>query len=100
MYLQPYMHDCTLLPIGSISVADCHVYPEDIINWDSLAQWQFNLYKLRSQSANLPGYTKLLNQTAYSHGKIFPVVWLHGSYLHKATPDTFNHDKTHASSIY
>jgi len=51
-------------PIGSISVADRHAHCRDNIHWDSLAQRWFRLYKLRSPSANLLAYTKLLNLTA------------------------------------
>ena len=67
MSLQLHLHKRKLFPIGSISVADRHAYRRDNIYWDSLAQQLFRLYKLRSPSANLLGYTKLLNLTACSH---------------------------------
>ena len=73
MYLQLHLHERKLLPIGSMSVAYCHVNRRDNIHWHSLAQWQFRLYKLRSPSVNLLGYTKLLNRTAYSLGEMSPV---------------------------
>ena len=73
MYLQLHLHERKTLPIGNMSVANCHVNLRDNIHQDSLAQWQFRLYKLRSPSANLLGYTKLLNLTACCHGKISPV---------------------------
>jgi len=64
MSLQLYLYERKLFPIGSISVADRHAYRRDNIDWDSLAQHWFRLYKLRCPSANLLGYTKLLNLTA------------------------------------
>ena len=73
MYLQLHLHERKLLPISNISVANCHVNRRDNIYRDSLAQWQFHLYKLRRPSVNLLGYTKLLNQTAHSHGEMSPV---------------------------
>ena len=73
MYLQLHLHERKLLPIGDMSVANCHVVRRDNIHRDSLAQWQFRLYKLRSPSANLLGYTKLLNLTACSHGEMSPI---------------------------
>ena len=68
------------LPIGNMSVADCHANRRDNIYQDSLAQWQFRLYTLRSLWVNLPGYTKLLNLTACTHGKMSLVDRLHGRY--------------------
>ena len=70
MYLQLHLHERKLLPMGNMSVAYYHVNRRDNIHHDSLAQWRFHLYKLRSPSVNLLGYTKLLNLTAYSHGKM------------------------------
>ena len=70
MYLQLHLHERKTLPISSMSVANCHVNRRDNIHQDSLAQWQFPLYKLCSPSANLLGYTKLLNLTACSHGEM------------------------------
>ena len=70
MYLQLHLHERKTLPIGNMSVANCHVNRGDNIHQDSLPQWQFRLYKLRSPSANLLGYTKLLNLTACSHGEM------------------------------
>jgi len=55
-----------------MSVADRHAYHRDNILWDSLAPQWFRLYKLRSPSANLLGYTKLLNLTACFHNKKSP----------------------------
>jgi len=72
MSLQLHLHERKLLPIGSISVADRHAHSRDNIHWDSLAQRWFRLYKLRSPSANLLGYTKLLNLTACSLDKKSP----------------------------
>ena len=72
MSLQLHLHERKLLPIGSISVADRHAHRRDNIHWDSLAQRWFRLYKLRSPSANLRGYTKLLNLTACSLDKKSP----------------------------
>ena len=63
-----------------MSVADQHAHCRDNIHCDSLAQRWFHLYKLRSPSANLLGYTKLLNLTACSHDKKSPAAWLHGRY--------------------
>ena len=73
MYLQLHLHERKSLPIGIMSVANCHVNRRDNIHEDSLAQWQFRLYKLRSPSVNLLGYTKLLNLTSCSHGEMSPV---------------------------
>ena len=73
MYLQLHLHERKSLPIGNMSVANCHVNRRDNIHEDSLAQWQFRLYKLRSPSVILLGYTKLLNLTACSHGEISAV---------------------------
>ena len=70
MYLQLHLHERKFLPIGNMLVADCHANCGDNIHRDSLAQWQFRLYKLCSPSANLHGYTKLLNQTACSHNEM------------------------------
>jgi len=72
MSLQLHLHERKLFPIGSISVADRHAHRRDNILWDSLAQRWFRLYKLHSLSANLLGYTKLLNLTACSHNKKSP----------------------------
>jgi len=72
MSLQLHLQERKRFPIGSISVADRHVDRRDNIHWDSLAQRWFHLYKLRSPSANLLGYTKLLNRTAGSHPKKSP----------------------------
>jgi len=55
MYLQLHLHERKPLPIGGMSVANPHAYREDNIHRDSLAQWQFRLYKLCSLSANLLG---------------------------------------------
>jgi len=66
MSLQVHLHERKLFPMGSISVANRHAHRKDNIHWDSLAQRWFRLYKLRSLSANLLGYTKLLNLTACS----------------------------------
>ena len=73
MYLQLHLHERKTLPIGNMSVANSHVNRGDNIQQDSLAQWQFRLYKLHSPSVNLLGYTKLLNLTACSHGEMSPV---------------------------
>ena len=73
MYLQLHLHERKLLPIGNMSVANCHVNRRDNIHRDSLANWQFHLYKLHSPSDNLLGYTNLLNLTACSHDKMSPV---------------------------
>ena len=99
MYLQLHLHERKLLPIGDMSVANCQVNRRDNIHRDSLAQWQFRLYKLRSPSANLLGYTKLLNLTAYSHDKMSPVGCLHGRYPQPTTRDPLKRDKTHASRV-
>jgi len=69
MSLQLHLHERKLFPIGSISVADRHAHRRDNIHRDSLAQLWFPLYKLRSPSANLLGYTKLQNLTACSLDK-------------------------------
>ena len=74
MYLQLHLHERILIPIGNMSVAYHHVNRRDNIHQDSLAQWQFRLYKLCSPSANLLGYTKLLNLTACSLAEMSPVV--------------------------
>ena len=73
MNLQLHLHERKLLPIGNMSVADCHVNYRDNIHRDSLAQCQFRLYKLRSLLVNLLGYIKLLNLTAYSLTEMFPL---------------------------
>lgn len=99
MSLQLHLHERKLFPIGGMSVACCHTIREDNIHRDLLAQWQFRLYKLRSLSANLLGYTKLLNQTACSPGEMSPVIVLHGRYPQPTTRDTLNRDKTHASKV-
>jgi len=72
MSLQLYLHERKLFPIGSISVANRHAQRRDNIHWDLLGQQWFRLYKLRSPSANLLGYTKLLNLTAGSLDKKSP----------------------------
>ena len=72
MSLQLHLHEPKLFPIGRISVANRHDHRSDNIHWDSLAQRWFRLYKLRSLSANLLGYTKLLNLTACSLDKNSP----------------------------
>ena len=72
MSLQLHLDERKLFPIGSMSVADRPALRRDNIYWDSLAQRWFRLYKLRSPSANLLGYTKLLNQTACSLDKKSP----------------------------
>ena len=82
-----------------MSVANCHVNRRDNIHQDSLAQWQFRLYKLRSPSHNLLGYTKLLNLTAYSLAEMSPVYWLYGRYPQPTTRDPLKRDKTHASRV-
>ena len=63
-----------------MSVADRHAHLRDNIDWDSLAQRWFCLYKLHSPSAKLLVYTKLLNWNACSHAKKSPAAWLHGRY--------------------
>ena len=88
-----------LLPISNVSVANCHLNCRDNIYEDSLAQWQFRLYKLRSPSDNLIGYTKLLNPTACTLAEMSPVYWLHGCYPQPTTQDSLKHDKTHASRV-
>jgi len=80
MSLQLHLPERKPFPIGSISVADRQAYRIDNIRWDSLAQRWFRLYKLRSPSANLLAYTKLLNRTAGSHAKKSPPASLHGRY--------------------
>jgi len=72
MFLQLHLHERKLFPIASMSVADRHALRRDNIHWDSLARRWFRLYKLRSPSANLLGYTKLLNLMACSHHKKSP----------------------------
>jgi len=72
MSLQRHLHERKLFPIGGISVADGHAHRRDNIHWDSLAQRWLRLYKLRSPSANLLAYTKLLNLTACSLDKKSP----------------------------
>ena len=99
MVLQFHLHERKTLPIGNMSVANCHVNHRDNIHWDSLALWQFRLYKLRSPSAILLGYTKLLNLTAYSPDKMSPVGCLHGRYPQATTRDPLKRDKTHASRV-
>ena len=99
MYLQLHLYERKLLPIGNMSVADYHANCRDNIHRDSLAQWQFRLYKLRGPSANLLGYTKLLNLTAYSHDQMSPVGCLHGRYPQPTTWDPLKRDETHASRV-
>ena len=99
MYLQLHLHERKTLPIGNMSVANCHVNHRDNIHQDLLAQWQFRLYKLRKPSANLLGYTKLLNLTACSHNKMSPVGCLYGRYPQPTTRDPLKRDKTHASRV-
>ena len=99
MYLQLHLHERKRLPIGDMSVANCHVNRRNNIHRDSLAQWQFRLYELRSPSANLLAYTKLLNLSAYSHDKMSPVGCLHGRYPQPTTRDPLKCDKTHASRV-
>ena len=82
-----------------MSVVDCHVNRRDNIHQDSLAQWQFRLYKLRSPSVNLLGYTKLVNMTTCSHGEISLVDSLHRRYPQPTTQDPLKRDKTHASRV-
>ena len=72
MSLQLHVHEGKSFPIGSMSVADRHVHRGDNIHWDSLAQWWFHLYKLRSLSENLLAYTKLLNLTGCSYNQKSP----------------------------
>ena len=72
MSVQLHLHERKLFPMGSISVADPYADRRDNIHWDSLAQRWFRLYKLRSPSANLLAYTKLLNLTACSLDKKSP----------------------------
>ena len=72
MALQLHVHQRKLFPIGSMSVADRYAHLRDNIYWDQLAQRWFGLYKLRSPSANLLGYNKLLNLTAGTHDKHSP----------------------------
>ena len=99
MYLQLHLHERKTLPIGNMLVANFHVDRRDNIHRDSLAQCQFRLYKIRSLSANLPGYAKLLNLTAYSHDKMSPVGCLNGRYPQPTTRDSLKRDKTHASRV-
>ena len=99
MYLQLHLHERKLLPIGNMSVAYCHVNHRDNMHRDSLAQWQFRLHKLCSLSANLLGYTKLLNLTACSHDKMSRVGCLHECYTQSTTQDPLKRDKTHASRV-
>ena len=70
MYLQLHLHERKLLPIGYMLVAYCHVNCRDKIHQDSLAKWQFRLYKQRSLIENLLGYTKLLNLTTCSYDEM------------------------------
>jgi len=72
MSLQQHLPQRKLFPLGMMLVADRHAPRRDYIHWNSLAEWWFRLYKLRSLSANLLGYTKLLNLTACSHYKKSP----------------------------
>ena len=72
MYVQLHLHERKLIPIGSMSVVDGHAYCTDNIHSDSLAEWWFCLIGLRSPSANLLAYTKLVNLTGYSHNKKSP----------------------------
>ena len=99
MYLQLHLHERKLLPIGDMSVANYHVNRRDNIHRDSLAQWQFRLYKLRSPSDNLLGYTKLLNLTTCSLDEMSPVYLLYGRYPQPTTRDPLKRDKTHASIV-
>ena len=99
MYLELHLHERKLLPIDNMSVADYHVNYRNNIHQDSLAQWQFRLYKLRSPSANLHGYTRLLNRTACSYGKMSSVGCLHGCYPQSTTRDSLKYDKTHGSRV-
>ena len=99
MYLQLHLHERKLLPIGDMSVANCHVNRRDNIYRDSLAQWQFRLYELRSPSANLLAYTKLLNLTACSHDKMSLVGCLHGRYPQPTTGGPLKRDKIHAPRV-
>ena len=39
MYLQLHLHERKVLPIGNMSVANCHASLRDNIHRDSLAQW-------------------------------------------------------------
>ena len=70
--LQLHLHEQKRFPMGGMSVADRHTHRRDNIDWDSLAQRWFRLYKLGSPSANLLGYTKLLILTACSLDKKSP----------------------------
>ena len=80
MFLQLHLHERKLFPIASISVADQHAQHRDNIHLGSLAQRRFRPYKLRSPSANLLSYTKLVNLTVCSLDKKSPPAWLHGHY--------------------
>jgi len=84
---QLHLDEGNLLPIGRMSVANRHTLDGDSIHWGSLAQWWFRLYKLRSLSANLLGYTKLPNPTTCFHNKKSPVLQLHGCYLQSTMRD-------------
>ena len=72
MPLQLPLQVLKLFPIGSMSVATRHTHRRDNIHWGSQAQRWFRLYKLRSPSAILLAYTKLLNGTVWSHTKKSP----------------------------
>jgi len=80
-------HEQNPFPIGSMSVSDRHAHRTDNIHWDSMAQRWFGLYKLRSPSANLLVYTKLLNLTAFFHDKKSPAACLHGRYPQSTIQD-------------
>jgi len=80
MSLQQHLHERNPFPIASMSVADRHVHRRDNIHWDSLAQRWFRLFTLRSPSANLLGYTELLNLTACFPDEKSAAAWLHGCY--------------------
>ena len=99
MYLQLHLHERKLLSIGNMSVANCHVDCREYIHQDSLAQWQFCLYKLHSPSDNLLGYTKHLNPTACFLAEMSLIYWLHERYPQPTTQDSLKRDKTHASRV-
>ena len=99
MYLQLQLHERKLLSIGNMSVANCHVNRRDNIHQDSLAQWQFRLYKQCSLSDNLLGYTQLLNPTTCSLAEMSLVYWLQGRYPQPTTRDSLKRDKTYASRV-
>ena len=70
MYLQLHLHERKLLLISNMLVAYSNANRSNNIHWDSLAQWQFRLYKLPSRSANLLGFTNFLNLTAFSYSEM------------------------------